>query len=96
MVKIKRENSSISEDVEETELSHTAYGNVNVIGTTTLENYWQFLLKLNKPRPNDPEIPCLGIYPTEMHIYSPKTCIRMLIATFLIIIPNWKCPLTEK
>lgn len=35
------ENPSISEDVEETELSHTAYGNINVIAIIALENSQQ-------------------------------------------------------
>lgn len=60
---------TISEDIEKTELSYTACQSVNLIGTTTLENYWRDQLKLIVPRPNDPEILFPGKYPTEMHMY---------------------------
>ena len=50
---------------------------------TTLENIWQYLIKLNVYLFYDP---FLGIYPTEMHAnIHQKTCARIAISTVFII-----------
>ena len=64
-LKLKRLTvSSVGEDVEQLELSHTAGGKVR---RRPLEKtVWQFFKRLNIHLPHDPAIPFLGIYPIKM------------------------------
>ena len=55
--------------------------------TTTLEDSWLFLTKLNILLPNDPAIMLLGIYPKELKTYIyTKTCTAIFVAALFIII----------
>lgn len=54
--------------------------------TTTLENHWEFLMKLNIYLLNYPARPQLSIHPREMKEYVHKSlCTRMFIEALLII-----------
>jgi hypothetical protein len=60
---------------------------------------WQFLRKLDVVSPEDPSIPCLGIYPKDVPTYNKDTCSTMFIAALFIIARSWKeprCPSTEE
>ena len=60
---------------------------------------WWFLRKLDIVRPEDPEIPLLGIYPEDVPTCSKDTCPTMFLAALFIIARSWnepRCPSTEE
>jgi hypothetical protein len=63
------------------------------------KSIWIFLRKLELVLLEDPAIPLLGIYPTDVQIYNKNTCSIMFIAPLFIIARIWKqfiCPSTEE
>lgn len=51
----------------------------------------KFLTRLNTDLPCSPEIPLLGLHPTEVPPFNPtKARTRMFIAALLVLAPNWK------
>jgi hypothetical protein len=62
--------------------------------TTTLEIKKQEILL-----PQDPAIPFLGIYPTDVPPFHKDNCSTMFITTLFVIAINWKqprCPSPEE
>lgn len=56
--------TSVDKDLEESESSQVAGGNVN--GAATLETVWKFLRGLNIELPDEPAIPFLEMYPENL------------------------------
>ena len=68
-------------------------------GTTTVETNFVLLRKLDKVLPEDPSIPCLGIYPDDALTSNKDTCFTIFIEALFIIARSWKeptCPSTEE
>lgn len=65
-------------------------------GTATLENSWQFLIKLNTSLLSNPEGTLLGIYLGEVKTYAhAKTYRRIFTVALFLIAQNLKlskCP----
>lgn len=60
---------------------------------------WQYLIKLSRLLPYDPEISLIGFYTRERKYVHTKICTWKLIAVFLVIAESWKqtkCPPTGK
>lgn len=65
-------------DREELKFSYIAGGYAN--GRATLENIWQFHIKLNINFLCDSAVLLLGIYPREMKIWSHKILYEMYVS----------------
>ena len=93
----KVQTINAGEDVEKTEPSCIAGGNVNWYSHNGRQ-YGDSLKKLGIKLPYDPTIPLLVIYPEEI-ITEKDTCIPMFTAALFTIGGTWKqptCPSTDE
>jgi len=63
------------------------------------KSIWRFLRKLNIVLFEDPAIPLLGIYSSDVPTYNKDTRSTMFIVVLIIIVRSWKyprCPSTEE
>lgn len=76
LAKIKNTSTipSIGKDVEEMKILYITRLNKN--SSSTMEIFWQFLIRIKIYLPYNPAISLLSIYPKEMKTYVP-TKIRM-------------------
>lgn len=89
MARVKSDNNQCWRDVEKSEPSYIAAGNIKWCGH--FGKVWQFLKMLNKEFLFDPDIPLLDSYPrarrTHMHT---KTCTQMLVIALFVITKRQK------
>ena len=56
------------------------------------KSIWQFLRKLFIILPQDPAIPPLAVYTSDVHSYYKDICSTVFIAALFIITKTWKQP----